>query len=230
MRLLYGPLRWEPLSPLPRRIIGKLFADDNTILPWFTYAASAQLLRWGLAGERVLEFGAGSSTLFWLDQGAQVWSMEHDPSWGAWVKAQIPADLSSNIHLEIHRSSSTYVPTLQRLREIKPSVIVVDGIHRREACCRIVELVDNTEHQDGPTPWLVVLDNSDWHGASYQELQRSKRLIPLDYYGHGPSNSYAWCTTLFINLHHGGLIRHIERLTPAKPMANGLVDHWDENL
>jgi hypothetical protein len=63
-----------------------MFGKEEVILPWFTYAASAQLLRWGMADERVLEFGQGSTTLFWLQQGARAWSQEHDEAWGAWVK------------------------------------------------------------------------------------------------------------------------------------------------
>ncbi len=50
-------------------------------LPWLTFEAIERLGTLDLKGKNVFEYGSGGSTLFWLDKGAKVVSVEHDLEW-----------------------------------------------------------------------------------------------------------------------------------------------------
>jgi len=50
-------------------------------LPWFTYSGIELLTRMVRASDRVFEYGAGHSTLWWQEQVAEVVSVEHDEAW-----------------------------------------------------------------------------------------------------------------------------------------------------
>lgn len=65
------------------RWIASLQADYFTRqrLPWLTFEAMDLLKELDLHNKRVFEYGSGGSTLFWLDKGAQVVSIEHDRDW-----------------------------------------------------------------------------------------------------------------------------------------------------
>lgn len=52
-------------------------------LPWLSYDAIEFLAARVARGWRVFEYGSGGSTLFWLERGAEVVSVEHDPQWYA---------------------------------------------------------------------------------------------------------------------------------------------------
>lgn len=49
--------------------------------PWITFDAIDFLNSLPLEGSRVFEYGSGGSTLFWLNHGARVISIEHNPEW-----------------------------------------------------------------------------------------------------------------------------------------------------
>ncbi len=62
------------------------FRDDFPMrarIPWLTFDAVDRLAALDLRGKRVFEWGSGGSTLFFLDRGAHVTSVEHDASWQA---------------------------------------------------------------------------------------------------------------------------------------------------
>lgn len=50
-------------------------------VPWITLPALEFLGRQIKGGEQVFEYGMGGSTLFWMDKGCRVVSVEHDPEW-----------------------------------------------------------------------------------------------------------------------------------------------------
>lgn len=58
-------------------------------LPWFTYAAIELLPRVLRPQDRVFEFGAGHSTLWWQRRVAQVASVEHDADWCERLRPQL---------------------------------------------------------------------------------------------------------------------------------------------
>lgn len=62
--------------------------DDR--IPWVVYSAHRYLADAVKSGSRVFEYGMGGSTLFFLDKGCDVVSVDHDSSWEETVRRQIP--------------------------------------------------------------------------------------------------------------------------------------------
>ena len=59
-------------------------------MPWTSYRAIDYLKSITKPGTKVLEFGSGGSTLFFLDHGAHVTSTETDRKWIEYVRGRIP--------------------------------------------------------------------------------------------------------------------------------------------
>ena len=78
--------------------------------------------------------------------------------------------------------------------------------------------------------WLVILDNSDWFGASYSALAKSEGFIGFDYYGKGPLNIYSSCTTLFVRINSDKLCNQFKHAGPAQPMNDGLKENYDPTI
>jgi hypothetical protein len=223
MYILYGKsLGWERLPESPQITFGHIFSDERISLPWFTYPAIAQLLRMNLQGEKLLEYGCGSSTAFFIEQGCLVKSIESNHDWAALVKSKIGA----RGELRLAAEEEGYVQTAQQLAVINPSIIVVDGSKRKECCSEIKCFLEN--HRESGDLWMIILDNSDWHGASYSMLSQSTDFIGFDFYGHGPYNEYSWCTTLFLRLDASQLRQRMTTRGPAKPMQNGIKDNYSD--
>jgi len=226
MQKLYGnTLGWEALPSSPQSTTGYIFDGHSISLPWFTYPAIAQLLRMELKGEKVLEYGSGSSTNFLLEQGCIVHSIEDNKDWADYINTKIGDNAQLNIVLK--PEDQGYVQSAQQLATINPSIVLIDGKKRRDCASEVVRYLGG--NQESKSLWMVILDNSDWHGSSYSTLASCEELIGFDFYGHGPYNSYSWCTTLFVRLDSTQLRNKIEHAGPAKPMRNGLIDNWSEN-
>jgi hypothetical protein len=59
-------------------------------VPWLTFAAIDRLHQLDLRGAQVFEYGSGASTLYWLQRGAALTSIEHDPAWYIRVRRRLP--------------------------------------------------------------------------------------------------------------------------------------------
>lgn len=60
-------------------------------LPWFTYAAIELLPQLLRPSDRVFEYGAGHSTLWWQARVAQLASVEHDAAWCERLRPRLAA-------------------------------------------------------------------------------------------------------------------------------------------
>lgn len=80
MNSLFGrqSLGWVKLPRMPGFISGKIFEGEFISLPWFTYPAIAQLLRWNLKDQVVVEYGSGLSTKFFHEQGSKLVVSQED--------------------------------------------------------------------------------------------------------------------------------------------------------
>lgn len=227
MRVLYGTsLGWNKLPTSPQITKGSIFNECRSSLPWFTYPAIAQLLRIGIEGEKILEYGSGSSTSFFLEKGCIVKSIEDDENWAGFVRSKIGS--SSKAEIILKDVDHGYVQSSQQLAAFGPSVVLIDGKNRRECAAEVADYLLN--HENSKTLWMVILDNSDWHGASYSILANCDEFVGLDYYGHGPYNSYSWCTSLFVRSNSIKFLERMKKAGPAKPMQNGLASNWSDKL
>lgn len=62
---------------------------DGTPVPWFTFSAIEFLERIVRRTDRVFEYGAGNSTLWWQDRVTSVLSIEHDRDWTEALRPKI---------------------------------------------------------------------------------------------------------------------------------------------
>lgn len=68
------------------------FTIINARIPWITYEAISILDRHITRDSRIFEYGGGGSTLYFLDKGASVVTVEHDRSWYDLLKDTIEKD------------------------------------------------------------------------------------------------------------------------------------------
>lgn len=177
------------------------FSPISDRTPWMTYGAIRHLEGAVQRGARVFEYGVGGSSVFFLDRGAKVVSVESDAAWAERVQQAFPGDWE--VHVKGPDTSSTdqehrslrvegdfrdYVETIDAYGEF--DVIVVDGF-ARAGCMR--------RAQSHLAPGgLFVLDNSE--RPEYDEAASELDALGWrrdDYFGPGPFNLYFWRTTIW---------------------------------
>jgi Methyltransferase domain len=181
-RLTNGAILGRTLvrHPMALTTIGTRFSADAPVefsSPWWNRYAiryfSSQLRR----GDRVFEWGSGSSTAWMVEQGAKVTSIEHDPEWvakvtnrcpGADVRA-IPAKPTGTIEEPWFKSDKgprffdDYVSAIDEFDDGSFDIVIVDGMCRVECFQRAVPKV-----RPGG---LLVVDDIDME--PYRPLKKS---------------------------------------------------------
>ena len=173
---------------------------------------------------RVFEYGCGNSSLWWAQRVEKVVSVEHDEAWYRRTEAApnqelhlVPAGSRKNARHEDYLGEffklpleprSLGSPELDSLYAIPAEpfksyaseilnypdayfdVIVIDGMARVLTTWVAVRRLKS----DG----FIIFDNSDRdvYDDAYQLLKEAG-FLRLDFWGLGPINPYAWCTSLF---------------------------------
>jgi predicted O-methyltransferase YrrM len=109
-----------------------------------------------LQGEgRVFEYGGGGSTLWFLDHGASVVTVEHHPGWAASLSEAVRGSVRSEawtlLTPDTTDSFDSYVDAIRGFEDATFDVVVVDG--RERGRCAVAAL-DKVR----PGGWLVVDD------------------------------------------------------------------------
>lgn len=213
-----GPWGWA------HSVIQNASVDLDGPVPWYTYASITELARITPPEARVFEYGSGNSSLWWRAHAAQVVSVEHDAKWYRHSKAgdtgdvrlreagdstheryfdqlrllnaDIPApsaEFDTEALIEMGLSTEpflSYVAELMSFPEGHFDIIVVDGM-ARSACARLAAQRLSPEG-------FIVFDNTDRHeyADAYAHLL-GQGFGRIDYWGPGPLNPYAWCTSVF---------------------------------
>lgn len=155
-------------------------------VPWYTFPMISFLEAKTFRGCRVLEFGAGYSTLWWAERAASVVSFEANKEWYASLAERIPANVALNF-------CPSKKPTLEDI--IKHGelfdIIIIDGLNRPH-CAGLV------------TPLLapggaIIIDNSEGYGWEIGEsitgLFRGT-FSRVDFYGYCPGVIKRHCSSL----------------------------------
>ncbi|HEX4056022.1 MAG TPA: class I SAM-dependent methyltransferase [Tepidisphaeraceae bacterium] len=155
-------------------------------IPWFTYPAIDFLEPRVQRNWTVLEWGCGSSTLWWAARTKRVIGVEHDREWHQLIASEAPA----NATLVLAEDPDRYA-NLQDAPDAGPyDAIVIDGEHRNQCARRAVSSIK----PDG----VIVFDNSDRKmyrgGLAFLMENGWKRL---DFFGLIPSYLYRNCTSIF---------------------------------
>jgi hypothetical protein len=153
-------------------------------LPWYSYPAAVWLERRLRRSDRVFEFGAGHSTLWYAARVSSVAAVDHDEGWVARLRPGLPANAS------VRLASGDDYPAALDGEEGEFDVIVVDGILRNECADRAAGRIA----PDG----LVVFDNSDRpeNAAGVEALMRSG-LRHVEFVGFTAGFATLTCTSVF---------------------------------
>ena len=171
-----------------RSLRDKATVDERgSPLPWLPYAATQLLAERLSRAHTVLEFGAGSSTLFSMDRVARVVSLEHDPVWLAWARARIRGNVE--LIATVQEPAEAYRAPLGASGE-RFDLILVNGAHRNEAFADAVGRL--------APGGVILLDDS--HRSRLKpcfEAAAAAGLRHLHLEGHKPMSVDVHRTTLF---------------------------------
>tara|TARA_B100000959_G_C14928111_1_gene602375 strand:+ start:504 stop:1142 length:639 start_codon:yes stop_codon:yes gene_type:complete len=130
--------------------------------PWLTFTAIDFIKERLQEGLKILEWGSGSSSL-WFDQNrCMVTAIEHNEDWANTVKEM----KSENIHVIIEKEKSDYVRPAINFSTI--NIFLIDGIYRNECASCLVELIKSSEILSGA---MIIFD--DTSRLEYQESVQS---------------------------------------------------------
>ena len=166
-------------------------------MPWLTEGAIKKLQKDIKPGFKVLEYGCGGSTLFFLDNGCKVTSVDHNSNWLDRVEKKLQKGQRQNwlpIHIQnddnIDNFETAYVNApYQKSKNNEYDIILIDGL-AREQCLQKTLTLNNYQK-------YIVLDNSDRGDADKILLKtKSSRIIIFA----GPTKySLPFTETAFIN-------------------------------
>lgn len=215
--------------------------DADGYTPWFTYPAIAFLKDILSAEMRVFEYGSGYSTIFFNSRAKQVISVEHDPVWARRISDEYPdydlrirtlgsapkVDFDKTLagykacqfeeattgnrdndiyHGLVNDDFAAYAAEIMTHPKGHFDIVVVDGMARL--------LTGYVAAQRVADNGLIILDNSD--RSQYNSLHAyliGEGFGRVDFWGPGPLNTYAWCTSFFSR----GF--SISNLRPKRPVS-----------
>lgn len=156
-------------------------------LPWMTYPFIYFLETRIQQNMKVFEYGCGSSTLWWSRHVQSVISCEHDKEWYEEYRKIVPSNVTL-CHIGLTYGGQYSKKVSEYVEEF--DIVVIDGRDR-------VNCVFNSL-KSLKSGGIIIWDNSErseYHEG--YEFLLNNRFKRLDFYGIGPINTYAWCTSIF---------------------------------
>jgi hypothetical protein len=184
-------------------------------IPWYTYPAIEYLSHLDFSNRKILEYGSGSSTLWWASRCGELVSIENNSEW--YERTHEIVRTQKQVSYRLETREETYV----RQDYLKSAnVIVIDGVHRSKCADWTIESI----HDDSRNANMLIFDNADWYPNSIRKLRESLGWMQVDFHGFGPINDYSWTTSVFINPDCRHEIRYLRPLLSicglAKPDGN----------
>ena len=171
------------LSKKENRPISK----TNDPIPWFTYPSIQFLKTLNLQRFRVLEFGAGFSSLYFATHAKSLKTYEKNDLWRNEL-------IKINPHLDISLLEAE--PDYSRLLNNDYDILVIDGNDR----VKIAEsLIKNYSGLNNSNLKLIIFDNADWYPECVTSLAQKLGMIPISFTGVAPSNNYESTTTFLFS-------------------------------
>ena len=161
---------------------------NNNPIPLYTYAAIEYLQSLDFKNKRIFEFGSGNSTLFWLEKGAIVTSVENNKIWFDDIAKEIG---KNSRHQFIFANGVKYYDSILE-DDSKYDLIIIDGAENRlESTKRAIQKIK----EDG----MIIIDNSDWFENSTKFIRDKLDFIQIDFYGFRPSKHNTSVTSIFFS-------------------------------
>lgn len=134
------------------------------VLPWITDGATDfidtfinERTKQGLE-TRVFEFGSGNSTLYFLEKGCSVVSVEHDHEWAGRVSKT--AEIFGHTEkLTLHKAERPYCKLYQ---DSGFDITVIDGRDRIQCFQHVLDSIVNKDQ-------IIVFDNTERFDYTYKE-------------------------------------------------------------
>lgn len=165
----------------------KALDSNSNVLPLYTYPAIEYLLQFDYSEMNIFEYGAGYSTIFWMERAKRVVSIENDKSWYESMKARV----NERVSLQFEPGPNFPGRINDGDGDSRFDVIIIDGSGYRYDCA--VEATGRLA-----AGGMIILDNSDWHHHTAEYL-RTRDLIQIDMTGFKPAEPYASTTSLFLD-------------------------------
>lgn len=155
-------------------------------IPWYTYPCIDFLASRKLADLRVLEAGAGQSTLWWARRASAVVALEKDKAWYEMLQRQVPSNVSLH-HISVESVERCLSEVAAAIKDEAPfDIIIIDGLHRVPTLRLVLPYL-----KEGGA---IVCDNAEGYGF-FAEL-RQQGLRRVDFFGFAPGVISRHCTSI----------------------------------
>lgn len=143
---------------------------------------------------KVLEVGAGNSTLWFLNKGCQVLSIEHDKEWATEIEMHAKCNKSiSNTNFEIRVSEGKEALKFMSELNQKFDIILIDSMNAFTSRYESIKILKEKLSING----ILILDNSDgpvnWKAMSEMGNIRNKKTFT----GFAYNSSFVCQTTIW---------------------------------
>ncbi len=113
------------------RLLGTRGRSTVTLrYPWLPFRLIDELENFIGPEARVFEYGGGGSTLWFLDRGAEVVTVEHHPEWAARLATLSSADRWTLLAKSEADQYAAYVDSIEAFPQDYFDIVVVDGRER----------------------------------------------------------------------------------------------------
>lgn len=135
----------------PRLLASRGRSTTTLRCPWLPFRLIDELESMVGPSSRVFEYGGGGSTLWFLDRGAEVVTVEHEPFWAARLRSLVDSPRWFLLERGSDDAYATYVEAISDFPECSFDVVIVDGRERVRCAHRALPYVR-------PGGWLIVDD------------------------------------------------------------------------
>lgn len=187
--------------------------DEAHPLPLLTWPFLDLMESLDFSGQRLMELGAGSSTLWFQKRFRGVRSFETNPEWIELLKSKV----ASNV--ELIQADLAALESAQVDYRGEEVVLVDFAGHRTRFLSRFLKGLAEQR------PQAIVLDNADWYRNGATTLARYG-YQELPFHGFKCGQSYLSCTSLFID---GARFSPRARAPFHRPVFSRTIDNpWDQ--
>ena len=222
--------------------------SDGEALPWFTYSAIEFLERTISPKDRVFEYGAGNSTLWWQSRVGELYTVEQDASWAIKLKPSLQQPDRLVLRERFAKCPKQYDPIVRQFQErmrrtawssydgqkVIRRGLDDDGFTGYAAQIMSYDGLFDIIVIDGmarrlctefavkkiASDGMIILDNSNRrdYDAAYDILYESG-FRQIPFWGLVPGANFMTCTSVFT--------RSLSRLAPAAhwPNSHGLPEY-----
>ena len=170
--------------------------DYPTFKPWYTHRMLAEIETWDLKDKKVLEWGAGWSTIYWAFHCKEVKAIETNWEWCVNVSEYLKALGLTNWEI-IHRDCNegdmskcdwyTTIPDSEQDAYI-PDIVCIDSVLRHECLLKALTL---------PRPLTIIHDNWQQDGfvcPSSEEMMSHFEIHNFIQEDHTDNHGRKWAT------------------------------------